>query len=47
MSKAEEITVKTQVLELAKDLDEMEHQEVLDRLNEIYEYWFLPWGAEC
>ena len=46
MAEAKETTVKSQVLELASDMDDMEDQEVLERLNEIYEYWFLPWGAE-
>lgn len=44
MAEVEQETIKTQVLELVGEMDELDEQEVLNRLGEIYDFWFLPWG---
>ncbi len=45
MSDSDEITIKTQLLKLCGEMDSLSDDEVLDAIGEIYDYWFLPWGA--
>ncbi len=38
-------TIKTNLLDLCAEFDDLSDDEVLERIGEIYDFWFLPWGG--